>query len=973
MNSAAFWAQVLCPRSVAFSILIAGLSAKAAAPDSAQSSWQIERVQPIPALRQGLGEFVEPVLVTLRHLGSAQTVSVRMEQTTPVLLLVTNGSQTMEVLTPAVPEKTERFVRVELNGQVVARQAVTLKPVRKLTIYVLPHSHNDIGYTEIQTAVEKKQVNNLITGMQWARKTANYPEGARFVWNMEVLWAADLSWHRMDATQRSEFIDAVKNGQVALNGMYLNELTGLCRPEELIQLFRYGTKLADQCGVPVESAMISDVPGYTWGSVTAMAQAGIKYFSPAPNFFDRIGDILEAWQDKPFYWVSASGKERVLVWIPFMGYALSHVYGKISAGMLADMEEDLDRVNYPYEIAYTRWSGHGDNAVPDPAICDAVRDWNAEYAWPKFRISSTTDAFRALEERYASKIPVVRGDWTPYWEDGAGSSARETAMNRNSSDRLTQAQALWAMLNPAGYPVEKFDQAWRNVLLYSEHTWGADCSVWDPESQKTREQWEIKRGDAVNADARSRALIDNAFAAANVETATNAQIDVFNTTSWPRTELVVVPKELSAAGDQVTDNHSRPVDSQRLTTGELAFIARDVAPFASRRYSIGAGSAGFGNRRVSRCNVTIAGAELDNGLLHLRVDEKTGGIIELRAKGIDRNLADTASGNALNDYVFLPGNNLADVAGNGPVSITIKEPGPLVASLQIDSDAPGCKHLTREVRLVAGGDYVELINTVDKNRAAIPQHPGDHPFSQSGGKESVNFAFPLNVPDGEMKLDIPFACIRPEADQIPGSCKNWFPVGRWVDVSNERDGITWVTLDAPLIEVGEISARMLGSQHDPKAWRKHVSRSQRFYSWVMNNHWGTNYRAYQEGPTIFRYLLRPHRKSTPDEATRFAAGFSQPLIVTRAVGNGHSKPLVRIEPAEVIVTAMKPSDDGKAIIVRLFGASGTAHKAALTWSRPAPKTVWLSNTSEKRVQRVDGAIEVPGYGLVTLRAEFSNN
>src|SRR5512138_1091090 len=106
--------------------------------------------------------------------------------------------------------------------------------------------------------------------------------------------------------------------------MYLNELTGLCRPEELVRLFDYATRLGRQTGVPIDSAMISDVPGYTWGTVTAMAQAGIKYFSVAPNYFDRIGDILVQWENKPFYWVSPSGREKVLVWIPYNGYALSH-------------------------------------------------------------------------------------------------------------------------------------------------------------------------------------------------------------------------------------------------------------------------------------------------------------------------------------------------------------------------------------------------------------------------------------------------------------------------------------------------------------------------------------------------------------------------------------------------------------------------------------------------------------------------
>ena len=61
---------------------------------------------------------------------------------------------------------------------------VTLKPVPKLTVYILPHSHTDIGYTEIQSAIEDRQVKNLVDGIAHARRTANYPEGARFVWNV---------------------------------------------------------------------------------------------------------------------------------------------------------------------------------------------------------------------------------------------------------------------------------------------------------------------------------------------------------------------------------------------------------------------------------------------------------------------------------------------------------------------------------------------------------------------------------------------------------------------------------------------------------------------------------------------------------------------------------------------------------------------------------------------------------------------
>jgi len=956
-----------------------------------QARTLLDEVKPVRALQERDGKAFQPIIVTVRHFGEEEAEAVVRTRSGPAATLrLTSGSQEIELMVGAVERETERQVLVEVNGQTIASRDVTLKPVKKLTVYITPHSHTDIGYTEIQTAIEKKQVQNLVDGMAAAKRTANYPPGARFIWNVEVLWAADLYLHRLNEQQRADFLDAVKSGQVVLNGMYLNELTGLCRPEELVRLFRYSTQLAERTGVPIDAVMTSDVPGQTWGTVTAMAHAGIRYFSTAPNYFDRIGTILKEWENTPFYWVGPDGQSKVLVWIPFWGYAMSHRYGKMSPGLVEDMYAGLEKRHYPFDIAYVRWSGHGDNAVPDPAICEFVRDWNAKYTWPHFIISGTSEAFRAFEQRYGDRLPNVRGDWTPYWEDGAGSSALETAMNRASSDRLAQAETLFAMLKPSAYPAAAFEDAWNKVLLYSEHTWGADVSISQPESQKTREQWEIKKGYADAADKQSRDLLAAALVrSVPVRTyqetpdgvTTNAgTVDVFNTLSWPRTGVVTLSKELSAAGDRVLDDKGKTVPSQRLTSGALVLLASDVPPFAGRRYVLGGSvkAEGLGDgspasaqdhRQAALDDATrragAQGATLDNGIVRVRVDEKTGGVVELSAKGMDDNLADTSGGEALNDYLYLPGDDLKGLQHSGPATIRIGEKGPLVASLIVESAAPGCKKLVRELRVVAGLDYVEMINTLDKERLQAKS------YHAKEGKESVNFAFPFAVPEGDMLLDVPLGVMRPEADQMPSACKNWFSVGRWADVSNRRYGITWVTLDAPLVQVGGLTATLLNSQTDPNIWRKRVEPTQKLYVWAMNNHWGTNYRAYQEGPTVFRFLLRLHGSRDAAEASRFATGFSYPLLAVPARGEKPSgTPLLTVEPDNVIVTALKPSDDGKAWIVRLFGASAQTRSARLRWGGSQPKAVFLSDTSERAGQRVSERIEVPASGLVSLRAEL---
>ncbi len=873
----------------------------------------------------------------------------------PQVLPLTFGRCRTQFEISAIEDARTVALTLKFEGKSIAARTVALSQARKMTIYLLPHSHTDIGYTQLQTEIEDKQVDNLLRGMAIARETATYPPGARFVWNVEVLWAADLYLKRMSAADRERFYDSVRSGQVHLCGMYLNELTGLCRPEELLELFQFAAELGHQTGRPIESAMISDVPGYTWGTVTAMAQAGIRYFSVAPNYFDRVGDILVEWENRPFYWQGPCARDKVLVWIPFRGYATSHIYRKLSREFVEQFQGELEKADYPYEIAYLRWSGHGDNAVPDGSICEFVKQWNGDYVWPQFRISGVTEAFRALEERYEARIPTVRGDWTPYWEDGAGSSAAETALNRNSSDRMVQAAALWAMQSPESYPKADFRAAWKNVMLYSEHTWGAWCSVSQPNRRETLDQWRIKQSYARTADRQSRSLLSRALAL-NAVGKVGRSIDVFNTTSWSRTELVVVPKHLGDGISGVADDQGKALPAQRLTSGELAFLATDVPPLTARRYSLESQSAS------DFTPVTVSPTTLDNGRLRVSIDSTTGAIVELARNGFDHNLVDLDSGQAVNDYLYFNSSDAGKARRNGPVNVEIGERGPLIASLIVSSDAPGCHKLVREICLVAGTDYLVVRNLVDKRRLVASDYHSEE------GKESVNFAFPFNVPAGQIRLQTPLGVVRPDADQIPSACKNWFTVGRWADVSNEEFGVTWVSLDAPLVQVGGLTANLLNSQSDPSVWRKQVGPTQKFYSWVMNNHWGTNYRAYQEGPVLFRYCLWPHGPYNATAASKRAIGLSQPLLVTAAGRGSIDPPLVLASAENVLVTGIRPSADGKAVMVRLWESSGRDSTTDLHWSRPI-RSQYMSDLGELPISRLENAVKVPGWGVVTIRTE----
>ena len=896
------------------------------------------------------GKLYQPVLASVMHIGDPVQATVTINRSEPLEQTLQPGFKVIEGFTPAVSGPTTVEVEIKVAGESIGNQITTIKPVRKWEVYLLHHSHVDIGYTHVQTEVERKHWEYFKQVIDLAKESANYPIGARFKWNVEVLWAVDSYLKQATEDEQQAFVEAVKKGWIGLDALYGNELTALCRPEELIRLVGYALKLRKLYDLKINSAMITDVPGYTWGIVPVLAQSGVKYFSVGPNRGHRIGYTLSTWGDKPFYWESPCGKQNILCWVAGEGYSFFHS-GRLDASKLFGYLERLGDSEYPYDMIQLRYSIGGDNGPPDPKLSDYVKEWNEKYAYPKIVVTTTSEMFDEFERRYSNTIPKKRGDFTPYWEDGAGSSARETSINRQTAERLVQTETLWAMLNPTDYPKDKFYDAWRDVILYDEHTWGSWNSISEPDGDFTKSQWKIKQAFALDAEDKSLKLLNDSLARHKKEIKTVTAIDVFNTSSWLRTDLVVLPKDMIVAGELIKGPDGRVVKSQWLSTGQLAFLAQNIAPFSAKRFTLQAGVI-----RKSG-NAKVQGNELSNRQITLRVDDKTGAISSLKWKEKNIELVNRKKGLGLNDYFYVAGRNPKDPMRNGPVKIRAKEQGPLVASLLIESDAPGCHKLTRELRVIDSINRLDIINVIDKEKI----------YKQEG----VHLGFSFNIPDSVMRMDCPWAVVRPEADQLQGACKNYFTVQRWVDISNGDYGVTWATVDAPLIEVGNITT-------DPRAksvgWIKHIEPSTTFYSYVMNNYWETNYKAGQEGPTTFRYSIKPHRKFDLSKAAKFGVECSQPFIVV-PVDNKIPVPqtIVTIKSVGVIATALKPSEDGKARIIRLFNPNGKSDSIRLTWAKPAPKTVWLSNLAEEKVSKTTGTINMAAYEIVTLRIPLTND
>jgi hypothetical protein len=893
---------------------------------------------------------LQPIDVRVLHVGEPLTVTLQTTRAGTANrtsdMPLHPGVQTLATTLPAAEQPVPTTIELRSGDRTLASaETVVRAPVVK-DLWLLPHSHVDIGYTHLQQEVETHHVEHLNTVLRLAEATARERPGERFAWNTEAMWPLELWLKQASADDRARLLNAVSRRQIGVNALYANVLTALPRPEELMRVLEPAARFSANAGVAADTAIICDVPGYTWGLVSAMAQAGVRYFAIAPNAGDRVG-LIHAFDYQPFWWTGPTGHERVLAYV-VDNY---HANGNLEKNLLAEQQR-FSELGYKYDLAPVFWSGRWpnggvDNPPPDATLVDQVKAWNEKYARPRAHIATAGEFFSQLEQRAGTMLPTLGGDMTPYWEDGAGSTSRETALNRWSSERLAQAETIWAMVAPDRRPAARFAEAWTRALMYSEHTWGAYNSTSEPDIPFVKAQWAYKQAFALDADRQSRQLLEEAIAMRGPEAARD-QFDVINTTQWPRTELVTLPERYARIGGRISDNTGASIESQRLESGELVFLARDIPAFGSKRFRVEAGEAS-----APGAGAKVTAAELSTRQLTVRLDEASGAIRSLKIAGDDRDFVDASAGLGLNAYRYVLGEDSGHARANGPARITVMEQGPLVATVKVESDAPGCNTLVRQVTVVDGLDYVTVVNDVD--RQAVRE------------KDAVHFGFAFNVPGAVVRVDTPWAVVRPETDQLAVANRNWYTAQRFVDIANLERGVTVAPLDAPLVEVGGITANLLGSVATSR-WMTRANTSQTIYSWAQNNHWHTNYKADQPGVTTFRYLVRPRRSGwTPDAVARFGMESTRRLVVAPASGTPSATPALMVTPGDVLIETVKASEDGEAIVVRLFGASGE-RRVRLTGALVGPR-ISTTDLTERRLEPVLGAVTVPAQGVVSVRLD----
>ncbi len=907
--------------------------------------------------------------------GAAREYSLKLDKplyTGGELLLEVNGKKRIEKIQPSptgiyniegvfpagyMEEAATMTVKLS-SPQATISKNLTIAGARRWKLYFLPHSHVDIGYTHTQDDVMKLQWRNFDRALELIDRTANYPEGSRFKWNAEVTWALMGYLDHYKGTERyDKLVHAIQNGTFGVDASLGSILTGISKQEELMHMFDDAHRISKITGVEVNSAMMSDVPGQSWGLTTAMAQNGVKYYSPAPNYVplygkmgnDRAAQLHVKWGDKPFYWKSQSGTDKVLFWQTGRGYSFFHGWlaNRLSACGVAPIWEylsDLEFREYAYNTCYLRYTVDGDNGPPDQAMPDVIREWNEKYDSPQFYIGTTNEVFSGFEKEYGDQIPVYAGDMTPTWEDGAASTARELVMNRKSAERLNQTEILWSSLKPQKFPATDFLEAWKNVVLFSEHTWGASASGPEPESEFTKKLWAGKKMYADSADIQSQRLYSNVFT--QVQSDNGKFIHVFNTNLWTRSDVVKFTTESDLTNKMVESPSGELSPIQKMNDNSWVFLAKDMPPLASSVYKI----VDKKGKQTSSKSM-VSDNVLDNGLVRIEIDKTKGTISSLSKVGEDFNYANERG---LNDFIHTERFAVNPQWVDNIKSIKVINDGEVAATLRIESDAPGCRSLIRDVTVYKDLGRVDITNTIDKENIYKPEH--------------VRFIFPFNIDHGEVSMDMAMAEMHPEREQLIGVNKNYYSIQNGLSVSNLTHGIYLTTVDAPFVELGEMTADIWRTEKPGFGWRSSALISPKVYSWVMNNSWRTNYKASQEGLVTFCYSLELFDPFDP-QLKKHASEQAQKMIAIVSDSPVGIESLFKLTGKnQVSVSTIKPSNDEQGYIVRLQNMNDQTVHSSFVWGSLQAKEIYPCDYNQQKTGSFDSSsFWLKPYECITLK------
>ena len=731
------------------------------------------------------------------------------------------------------------------------------------TLFAFGHAHLDVVWLWPLQETERKMARTVSNQLALM---AEYPE-YKFLQSQPYLYHV-LKTRYPELYAR--FKAAVQNGQVIADGaMWVEADANLSGGESLIRQIVHGRRFfRAEFGVDSRVVWLPDVFGYSGALPQILRGCGCIGFATQKITWAYNGG--DPFPYNTFVWEGIDGTT-----IPAHIYAdyTSHTNPK----QVAERWNTRLQKNGIRTLIFAFGHGDGGGGATRDHLEYVRRSRNLE-GLPRIRLASPAEFFEDLAAR---GLPTERYVGELYFQAHRGtytSQAKTKQGNRRGEFALREAE-VWGVaaraLNGFDFSARTLDEAWRLLLLNQFHDILPGSSI-----HRVYEEAEAMHAQVIDAANKT------ACAAASSFTDNSDAVTVFNSLSWPRTELVDLPGGLAEV--RVPACGWRTVFFQ---TSEVS-------------------------RSASEVSATVR--SLENELLRAVFNER-GEIVSLIDKETGREIA-AGPCNQFCLYKDVPTNwdawdidsmtEQLPVAIDEPVTLEVVSRGPLIAQLRLTRKLHHST-LTQIISLRRGSRHIEFATTVDWQES----------------HKLLKAAFPVTIHANEAIHEIQFGHLRRPNHRSRPYDADRFEVSqhKWSALAEENRGVAILNDCKYGVSVtgNSLNLTLLKSALAPDM-------------------------TADKGTQTFTYALYAWNGSLAESRVVCEAyELNCPVLVVPGAAREEERSLFSVDAPNIMVETIKPAEDGSPdIVVRLYESKRMATRGTLITSLPvtgATQTDMLEN------------------------------
>lgn len=775
------------------------------------------------------------------------------------------------------------------------------------TMYVVHHSHTDIGYTDLQEHVIDGQANYIRSALEIMQD----PDNKAFRWNCETYFCVEEFLKTASEAEKDQFFDLVREGRLGLSATYLN-FTDLVDSEIYDERIAEMVSIFKEQDIETKTAMCADINGISMGQRDAYLHNGIEFLFTNVHCHHGMYPLYQ--NQNAFRWENAAG-EKLLVWNGEhynLGNALgikpnraanfmtTNYFGKQQdfSAPLQIMHENIDgylsmceQNGYTYDFVVSGVSGvFSDNAPPETEILHMIEAFNENHSdTVRLQMVSLQELYAAVGEKLQNS-PVLHGDLNDWWANGVGSTPYVVKHYKDARHRYHLCKRMDKNSHD-NYP-ELTRCAQDNMLLYAEHTWGHSSTITRPYDTMVL-NLDIRKNSYASKAHECTSRILNRIAEKKGDIlryySSNGKIRVCGTNSEScrqPVEFYIESPILQRAKITASDGTVLPCQISAHPRGRRISFVDFFDAYEEKEYTyeelppadtaVNSRHAFVGSERIrdivnSYDPVTyLLPYEFENDWFRLTYAPKQG-VTSFVNKKTGKNMLPaneipfftpiyerTAVRGEMSESLCpneqerrIIGRNIrgkhAELFTGVLGEIVCHEQGEVFTTLELRYSLEGTIHCSVFLKLFAEIPKIDFRLELGK--------------TISTDIESVFLPMTLDLAQKTLYLKKGAEAFRPGVDQIPGTCMEYYMSDDGLAYTYDSGSVLVATKDTPLLYMGEL-------RHHPILLcdKQPANNTRPIYSWLMNNTWETNFKMDLSGFCEYMYSLWLSDEKDPERA-----------------------------------------------------------------------------------------------------------